>query len=35
MAGLEEDWAEPGNSAVVLQKTALPRRENDSVHQQV
>lgn len=35
MAGLQKDLVDPSNSAVVLQKTALSRRENDSVHQQV
>lgn len=35
MGGLEGDWVDLSDSAVVLHKTALSRRENDSTHQQV
>lgn len=34
LAGLEEDWVDLSNSAVVLQKTALSGRKDDSVHHQ-
>lgn len=34
LAGLEEDWVDLNNSAVVLQKTALSGRKDDSVHHQ-